>query len=155
MSTFSQFTGGQATKQIANHCSVSGYITPNFDVSATSSLNNAREVLSGALTANTLKTLLTVTGSGCVPYLTAYTKNATTRTVRAVVIVDGVTVFDSTSAVITATNRGAQIAGCATWNGGGLSAAQGEPIRFSSSLVVQVASSLTETDFVAIAYQLN
>ena len=153
MSTLSQFAGGSVTRAIVNHCSVSGYTPPNFDISAGSG-NGGREVLSGALTANTLKTLLTVTGAGQMPLLTAYTKNATSRTVRAVVIADGVTVFDSTSGSAASTGRGALIAGSVTWNGA-ITLAQGSPIRWASSLVVQVASSLSETDLVAIGYQLN
>ena len=80
--------------------------------------------------------------------LTSYTKDATPRTVRTVVIVDGVTVFDFTSASIGVPNRGAIVAGQVA--GGDVT--QGNPIRFSVSLVVQQASNLTETDKLALAY---
>jgi hypothetical protein len=154
MSTLSQFTGGGATKAIVNSCSTSGYTPTNFDISANGLQNQGREVLSGALTANTLKTLLTVTQAGQMPFLTAYSKDATTRTIRVVVIADGVTVFDSTSGSIGSTNRGCIVAGNHTWvTASGLG--QGSPIRWAQSLVVQVASSLTETDKVAIGYVLN
>ncbi len=147
MSTLSQFTGGAATRSIVNSCSSGGVSLTNLQ--ANTATNNAREVLSGALTAGVLKTLLTISQGGRVPFLSAYAKNATSRTVRVVVIADGVTVFDATSSAVTANNSGLWVAGQAITG-----ANASEPIRFNSSLVVQVASSLTETDFVAIGYSL-
>lgn len=144
MSTLSQFGGNRATTQIVNFHSSGGTSTTN--VSATA---GAREVLSGALTAATLATVLTVTGAGRVPQLSAYSKDTTSRTIRLVVEVDGVSVFDATSSAITATNTGIFAAG-----GGGNPLAVGEPITFNNSLVVRVASSLTETDKIGVAYSL-
>lgn len=141
MSTFSQFGGRAATTSVVNAFSSGG-------VSAASvPLASAREVLSGALTATTLKELLSVTGGGELPHLSAYAKDLTSRTVRLVVIADGVTCFDATSGATGANGQGILAAGVV----GG----QGAPIRFNSSLSVSVASSLSETDKVAIAYTLN
>ncbi len=151
MSTLSQFAGGSATKAIINAYS-SGGVQSATTIQATV-LGNAREVLSGALTANTLKTVLSVTQGGQCPSLTAYTKDATSRTVRLVVKVDGATVFDSTSSAIAASNRGIVAAGAASWDSGYFQN-YGPPIRWNNTLEVQVASSLTETDKVAIAYAL-
>jgi hypothetical protein len=147
MSTLTQFFGGGSTTQVVNFYS-SGGVVSGANLVATSA-NMAREVLSGALTAGALTTLLTVTGSGRVPLLMAFSKNSTSRTIRLVVEVDGVSVFDATTSVFAGTSSGLVAAGQ------GNPPVPSEPIRFSSSLVVRVASSLTETDNVAIAYVLH
>ena len=146
MSTLSQFTGGGATTSIVNAHSSGGTSATNVLASGS---GGAREVLSGALTANTLATVLTVTGPGRCPQLSAYAKNTTARTIRLVVEVDGVTAFDATSASISVANTGIFAAA-----GGSNPFTPGEPIVFTSSLVVRVASSLSETDAVAIGYSL-
>lgn len=144
MSTLSQFGGNRATTQIVNAHSSGGTSTTSVNAAA-----SAREVLSGALTASTLATILTVTGAGRVPQLSAYAKDTTSRTIRLVVEVDGVTAFDATSAAIIVINTGIFAAG-----GGNNPLAVGEPIVFNNSLVVRVASSLTETDKIGVAYSL-
>lgn len=140
------FGANNTTRQIVNADAIAGFTPFNGDIAA-GAAGRSKEVLSGALTANTLATVLSLTGPGEVPLLTSYTKDATVRTVRTVVIVDGVTVFDFTSASIGTANRGAIVAG--QWVG---YVTQGNPIRFSVSLVVQQASDLTETDKLALAY---
>lgn len=135
------------TKQIVNQFSSGGVSVASIN----SGGNFARTLNSGALTAGTLSTLVTVTGSGMLPYLVAYTNNATARTIRVVLIIDGVTVFDATSDSISATGRGMAVVGCNTATG---FTADGEPARFNSSCVIRVASSLTETDNIGIAYKV-
>jgi hypothetical protein len=144
MSTLSQFSGGAATRNIINFCSSGGVIASTLTASGA---NGAREVLSGALTASTLKDVVSITGSGQIPYLAAYAKNATSRTVRLVVVVDGSTVFDATSSALSSNGSGLYAAG---FNG-----APGNPIRFNASCLIRVASSLSETDNVAVGYSLN
>ena len=141
------FGANNTTRQIVNSNATAGFTPFNGDIDA-SAAGLGKEVLSGALTENTLATVLSLTGPGEVPLLTSYTKDGTARTVRTVVIVDGVTVFDFTSASIGVPNRGAIVAGQVA--GGDVT--QGNPIRFSVSLVVQQASNLTETDKLALAY---
>ncbi len=147
------FGANNTTRQIVNADATAGFTPFNGDIDATAPWRS-KEVLSGALTANTLATVLSLTGPGEVPLLTSYTKDATARTVRTVVIVDGVTVFDFTSASISVAKRGAIVAGelAGIPGGGGFYVTQGNPIRFSVSLVVQQASNLTETDKLALAY---
>ena len=144
------FGANNTTRQIVNSNATAGFTPFNGDIDAASTVLG-KEVLSGALTANTLATVLSLTGPGEVPLLTSYTKDATARTVRTVVIVDGVTVFDFTSASIGVPKRGAIVAGQVA-SGGSSYVTQGNPIRFSVSLVVQQASNLTETDKLALAY---
>lgn len=147
MSTLSQFVGGDVTTSIVNNHSSGGTATSQ-DIGA-NALNGAREILSGALTANTVATVLSITGRGRVPFLTAYTKDATSRTVRLVVEVDGVTAFDATSSAITTSGAGIF---AAAFRLSGTATSPAEPIVFNRTLVVKVASSLTETDKVAIGY---
>lgn len=144
------FGANNTTRQIVNANATAGFTPFNVDIDA-SAAGLGKEVLSGALTANTLATVLSLTGPGEVPLLTSYTKDTTVRTVRTVVIVDGVTVFDFTSASIGVAKRGAIVAGQVA-DGGSYYVTQGNPIRFSVSLVVQQASNLTETDKIALAY---
>lgn len=145
MSTLSQFTGGGATTSVVNFHSSGG--TSSTNVGAGN--GGSREVLSGALTSGVLSTVLTVTGAGRVPQLSAYAKDTTSRTIRLVVEVDGLSVFDATSAAIAVANTGIFAAG-----GGNNPLSTGEPITFTASLVVRVASSLTETDKIGVAYSL-
>ena len=149
MSTLSQFTGGGVTRTIVNAFSSGGVSSGN--VPANVGTNMGREVLSGALTANTLKDIVSVTGSGQMELITAYAKNATSRTIRLVVVVDGATVFDATSNAVTGNGNGLVAVGQAL-SGGGV--ARSAPVRFNSSCVIRVASSLSETDLVAIGYSL-
>jgi hypothetical protein len=144
MSTLSQFSGGAATRSVVNLWSAGGASSTSVGAG---SANGAREVLSGALTANTLKTLVSISTGGQISYLSAYSANATSRTIRLVVICDGVTVFDATSNAIAASGTGMRAAGSGTAPTG--------VIRFNASCVIQVASSLTETDSVAVAYVLT
>lgn len=149
MSTLSQFMGGGATTSVINaHSSGGTAVAINLSASVN---NGLREVLSGALTANTLATVLSVTGGGVIPALTAYAKDSTARTVRLKVTVDGTSVFDATSSSVSAAGQGIFAAGSIENTG---SFRQGEPIRFLTSLLVEVASSLTETDKLAIGYTL-
>jgi hypothetical protein len=145
------FGANNTTRQIVNSNATAGFTPFNGDIDAATTVLG-KEVLSGALTANILATVLSLTGPGEVPLLTSYTKDATVRTVRTVVIVDGVTVFDFTSASFGVANRGAIVAGQLADAGLSFYVTQGNPIRFSVSLVVQQASNLTETDKLALAY---
>lgn len=149
MSSLTQFLGEGPTTQIVNYYSDGG-VRAGTSMAA-STVNGAKAELSGELEATTLKTLLTVTGGGRCSYLVAYPTDTTSQSVRMVVEVDGVTVFDATSNVASAT-AGHGIAAAGSGVGGW---GQGDPIIFNASLVVKVASSETVTDKVAIAYVLN
>lgn len=146
------FSGGiRSTKSIVNYFSSGGVVSPGaVDISA-SAINNAKEVLSGALTANTLKSVLSITVPGSMPYLAAYSKDGTARTIRLVVCVDGVIspyAFDSTTSSFSSANRGVIAAGVQAGN----YVPGGPAINWAASCEVFIASSLTETDKVAIAY---
>lgn len=75
--------GALPTKAIINGFNVGGN-------AGASGIAVGREILSGALTANTFATVLSATGQGEVPLLSCYTKDSTSRTLRLRVTVDGV-----------------------------------------------------------------
>lgn len=152
MSVFTQFAGGAATTSITNAYSAGGVNSGTSLVGA--GLGGGKEILSGALTANTLATPAgcSISGSGEVPWLSAQTKDVTARTIRLKVTVDGVVVFDSTSNSISASGYGVIAVGSLVGTNSDVS---GAPIRFNSSLLIQVASSLTETDKVSVGLVMN
>lgn len=135
-------TGSGPIASIVNYFSAGGTSAANLTASA---LSNTKETTSGALTANTLFARHSLTGRGRLNLLTVYAKDSTSRTIRAVVIVDGVTVFDATTNAITVSGTGTCPVGTVTADGSLVF----QPIDFQSSLVIQIASSLTETDKIA------
>ena len=151
MSNSLEFTGGAPTTSIVNYYSSGG--VNSGAVLTGGAGTNAKEELSGALTSATLKTLLTVTGGGEVPLLFAHVKDTTSRTLRVRVTVDGTVAFDGTTSAITTANHGLIVVGQISTTSLVLASPSG--IRFNASLVVEVASSVTETDKVAIFYTLN
>lgn len=144
------FGGARPTTSIINVHSSGG--TQSSGISA-SALPAARALLSGALTAATLATLLNVTnGSGRVPVLAVGTLDATPRTARLKVTVDGTVVFDATSSSIAANGNGIFAAGSFSSSGVFIPA---EPIVFLQSFKVEVASSLSETDKLQLLYLMH
>lgn len=142
----------RATKAILNYGAIGGTSSSVNSAAA----NQAREVLSGALTANVLATALSVTGAGEIGYLSLYSKDATSRTLRIKITVDGNTtaVVDATSGAVAAANAGILIVGylassAAPYVGIPI------PLRWNASLLIEIASSLTETDKIAIAYNMS
>lgn len=109
------------------------------------SSNNVLEQLSGSLTADTLKTMVSHTGRGRVNALVIYAKDNTSRTLRCKLTVDGVVVFDATSNAVASPGFGMIVIGGAITN-----SVEFQPIDYQESLLVEIASSLTETDKVAI-----
>ena len=153
MSNLNQFLSGvhsRSPTSIVQLNSTTGY-APNATISIASGngLNlrvEAKEILSGALTAATLATALSLTGGGIISYLSIFAVDATARTLRLQLVIDGATVFDSTSASNVTADKGALIIGSQTSSGW----ATEHDTPFNSSLVVKIASSLTETDKIGI-----
>lgn len=113
-----------------------------------------KSTLSGALTAGALKTLLNISGAGVLKFIGVQALDATSRTLRLKITIDGTVAFDSTSAACT-TSYGTKI------GVGGVTvhtpatpsfvpALDREP--FNSSCIVEIASSLTETDKLALLH---
>jgi len=132
MTTLSQFTGTRSVATIVNSQSSSPCTSK-----AASGLFNGKTYASGALTANVLKTMLSVSGGGQVNVCSVFSIDTTSKTIRLVLVVDGVTVFDSTTTANTTQNNGVIALGT-TYSG--------QPVRFYSSLLIQIASDEAATD---------
>ena len=91
--------------------------------------------------------LVNVAGRGRLNLAAAYTKDASPRTVRLQIVVDGVTIFDATSSSVSTTGRGIVGVGCVDVTNG---AQAFQPVDFYQSLVIKIANSLNETDKVAL-----
>jgi hypothetical protein len=150
MTRRSQLGGFASTRAVINF-----YSTGGTAAYPGASNHFGRELLSGPLTANTFATVLSATGKGEVPLLSCYTKDGTSRTLRLRVTVDGVVVFNPTATTATTTNGAGIFAAGIPLTGVSGPLIQGAPIRYNSSLLVEVASSLTETDKLAIGYVLH
>lgn len=128
----------QATQNLYNACSSAGYTA--LTILGTNA--SARNSVSGALTANTLVDLINESGSaGYLSQLSIFTVDATSRTLRIVVTVDGASIYDVTSAAISAGSSGAVLAG----NHSSGNSSVLPPIYYTNSIRVQYASSVTET----------
>lgn len=151
MSFVSQVLGGnKATTSIVNSQSTSP-CTGTY--ARTAGGANVKSSLSGALTAATEKTMLNITGSaGEMAWLSVYTNDGTARTVRIRVTVDGVTspyAFDSITGsfssadtgIIAIGNLSSTVISTISYN-----------LKWRSSLLVEIYSSLTETDKLTLAY---
>lgn len=143
------FGGGRATKTIKTGQSVAGFTLLGYSTSSPF----YKRVNSGALTANTLATIFSKTDGPCeMSHLAIVTADATARTMRVVVEIDGVTAtpaFDFTSASNAAAERCCILAGTNVVS----QPAVLPPIRSNSSLVVKVATSVaSETDKFYIDY---
>jgi hypothetical protein len=141
-------TSMSATKFLYNAFTAAGWASTG----GMSSPEVARAALSGALTANTLVDLLNESGSaGQIDQFYISTVDATARTLRVVIIVDGTTILDATSASISSANSGGVWAGVRAAS----SAFQLPPIKYTNSIQLSYASSLTETGKfnTSLAYQ--
>lgn len=107
--------------------------------------------LSGAMTLNTLKSFLNVSGTGGeMPLLTVRTNDATARTIRVKLTIDGV-VYDFTSASIAVSGTGVILAG----SNSSANPSFTPSIKWKSTFVIEIASSVTETDKLTIEWIYN
>ena len=149
MSNLSQFFAGGGVKPIAiEHGTLPTPITTHRNEGQRPA--NITAVDSGSCTAATLKTILSVTGRGALTYLDVGVKDTTSRTSRLRVTIDGTVVYDETNSAAALSKivvaLGAMID---TFNGQGL---DGVPLLFDASLLIEYASSLTETNKASIGY---
>ena len=118
-----------------------------------SNLSNSRSALSGALTAATAKTMLSLSGvSGLMSLCALKSTDVTARTQTLKVTYDGTVVYNATIAT-SALNVGQYACGV----GGAYDVANSIsspslPIKFQSTLLVEITSSLTETDKLTLYY---
>lgn len=152
MSNLSQFFGGSGG--LKPKSIITEQLAPNTNFGNTSSIIRGYKVLSGACTANTLKTILSVTGRGAISKLFLASMDTTSRTHRIKITIDGTVVYDSTSAA-NSTQDVAPIIGNACYSSYTANIVMDMdefPLFFDSSLLVEYATSLTETDKTRIGY---
>lgn len=127
---------------------VNGFSTSGWGGVAPIASLATQSILSGALTAGVLTTVLGLSGRGAISLLGVTTADATSRTIRMKLTLDGIVVFDSTSiAIVTSGNGGFVVGGSFYSAGSGASFQQVDPIiEFESQCLFEIASSLSETD---------
>lgn len=153
MSYITQFaSGSRTTKQIVNDKSLAGFFWQGVQAHQPRS----KSATSGAMTANTLKTVVSVSGSaGIMDYFAVKTADTTSRTLRVKVTVDGFVVFDFTSsATTTASDLTSIISSFTDHSGIGLEAG-GIRLTWNNTLLIEAASSVTETDKFTYYYRYN
>ena len=147
MSVLTQFVGRAATKSLVHAYTQTSWASASIVTQAP-----CIATLSGAMTANTLKTLLSISGVGAqLLHLTFRTNDATARTIRVKITVDGTVICDSTSASISTSGSGG------LWAGIRSTSSPNAPITITSnsSLLIEYASSLSETDKITSEYFYN
>lgn len=118
---------------------------------AVSTFSQAISTLSGAMTATTLKSFLSVSGvGGEMPLLSVRTNDATARTIRVKITVDGIA-YDFTSASISTSGNGVILSGPVN----GATTLCATPLKWKSTFVIEAASSLSETDKLTIEWIYN
>lgn len=108
--------------------------------------------LSGAVSAGVLVTALNLTGAGVLKICAVQAQDATARTMRLKVTLDGVAVFDATTASST-TASGIQLAVGHMLGpvvSGGIYTLLPDRVHFNSSCLVEIASSLGETNKIGL-----
>ena len=140
-----QLGGFRVPKQIVNLCSsgISDWITTGGGHGASS-----QHLLSAALTANTFKVALQIIGSGELNFIALQALDATARSIRLRVTLDGVVVFDPPATAIAGTGFGLRAIGQSNKFGMSQSFPQEayEVVPFAAEAKVEILSSLTETD---------
>jgi len=102
----------------------------------------AAKNLSGALTASVLKEIVNVSGAGYIDYLALQRVDATSRITRLRVTIDGAIVVDLTSTAVSS--------GSCFQFAVGYAGSLGPAIPFAQSFSVDISSSLTETNKLAL-----
>ena len=133
---------GRAPKTIVNYFSTSGQepILLNSLLDGFVGFANVSKSLSGVTVANTLKTLLDITGSGSLDFCAVTSADTTSRVMRIKITLDAVVIFDSTLAACTVANSGMVATGISTGPIGL------DPLPFNTSCLVEFSSSLSESN---------
>lgn len=101
--------------------------------------------LSGAMTADTLKTLLTITGPGRLDIAAIASADTTSRTMQMKITLDGVVVFNPGMTAATTTLT-AGICAVGAINTAASTMPVSGHVYFNTSCLVEFASSISETD---------
>jgi len=113
-----------------------------------------KRVQSGSTTAGVLKTILSVAGRGVLSFLAVENNDTTSRTHRIKVTLDGVVVFDATTGAEISIYRTHLVVGAiANATANAASEITFEPLSFSTSLLIEYADSLSESNGAYLAYR--
>lgn len=130
--------------QIVNAWSSGGSV----DAILLSSIKSAKVLSVGSVTAGVLKPVLSIGGSGVINIAAVSAVDATTRTLRLKITLDGNVIFDATSSNSTATGSGiigiGYLSSASTSVPGIVPVVAPQRIEFDKSLKIECASSLTE-----------
>jgi len=113
----------------------------------------AKAVTSGALSAGVLTTVLNLSGPGVLYIAAAESNDATSRTHRLKLTLDGVVVFDATTDAVTAAALGQCAVGNAVLAATYLCQIQDQPVTFQTSCLLEYASSVGETGKTILRYK--
>lgn len=109
----------------------------------------AKRTLSGAYTTGVEKNILSISGKGMVSYLDVVCVNGANKTVTVRLNIDGVDVFNFTSAAATfAPGAGMWLSGSSS----ALNAYSDTPLYFKTSLDVFITCNATENNYMATDY---
>ena len=147
--TFRRFPESNALSRpptsIVNATSTTGSTPDLYGAGAAATITSAVKVAySGALTANTLVTVLSLTGQGVVLFAGCGSVDATSRTHRFKLTIDGVVVYDATTAAATAIYKGILVIGIMNLGSVYLLPVP-DAVPFNSSFLLEYASSVSET----------
>ena len=113
----------------------------------------AATVLSGALTANTYANLISVNTPGVLEICGLVPVDATARTITLSILVNGQEIFVQGIATSATTSSLIGVGAPASKDGSNLVYVIPEPLRFTTSLLIRIKSTLTETDKLRLYYQ--
>lgn len=156
MSLLSSFFGGEKTPtSIVNGFSTTGWTPTTQPATGAQGAAWTKQSLSGVCVAATLKTILSITGAGQLNFIGVSTVDTTARTMRFKITLDGVVVFDSTSASVSVAQKGGVLIG--TQDNGQVNYFPTQSASFAASCLIEFASSVTETDKcnIFLAYKVN
>lgn len=158
MSTSAQFRSLRVPSALVGNNAAWSTTIGSFMSTAVANKCNLRTLLSGAVTANTWKTLVSVTGAGVVHYCSLHANNATSKQSKLRITADGIVLVDSLMPGAAAANHQAYGA-----HGIGLAAQFDSTnqwhnvfvldwIPFNASLLIEMQSTVSETDGHFLAY---
>lgn len=160
MTTLQTFFGPPATTSIVGFDSTAQSDNITIPITApTRSGGNLRQYLAGTTVANTYKTVLSVTGAGYLRVLLGHTINATSRNFAMRLTLDGVVVAEKSIVGANGVGRAFVMVGSidANFSAGTTLPVAHSNIRFNKSMLIEMQSSLAETDFIAalVSYDLT
>lgn len=150
MSVLSQFLGGERISSLV------GTPFQSASISLVAATAGCTSATSGTTTAGQLITALSVTGRGRINWAAVYNQTSVSRTVRAKVTIDGVVMRDYTSPANAIAGNGIIFIGTGAYDPAGPNLVVYQPLRFTTSLLIEVAASDAGSGLItyASAYEL-